>query len=762
MSVTGTVPVKVLEKTGDYEVYGLLAAGLAAARPAPGIVDRFYFSTDTVVLERDTGAAWVEVVRGEAAIRLAQLAEKAHGSLTGVIADQHHTKYTDAEAQAIADARIVIHAAIEAAHHARYTDAEAVAVANALIAIHAALTDAHHARSHDHSLAADGSPIAVAGVPNLDAAKITSGTFAVARGGTGLNTIALGGILYASALDVLSRLAPTAANQVLRSTAANALQFAALLAADIPNLDATKITSGVFALARIPNMDWAHISGLFPRTIAQLLSDHNLANHPLAIIPVMDWAHISGLFPRTIAALLSDHDLAHHPLAIIPTMDDGHIPDLETLSYGGAFAVAQIPGLPASQITSGQFPLSRMPRAASGLFLEGNGAADPIYNALIAANIPNLPASKITSGQFPLNRMPRAASGFLRGKGVGVNPAYEALVAGDIPNLDAAKIVSGVFALARIPNMDWAHISGLFPRTIADLLSDHNLANHVLGTVVPHDALASLTEKAHGSLTGVSANQHHPQSHNAASHSDIASSGANIDDAVAKKHAQAHTLASHSTKAHTELTGVTANQHHPQAHTLASHSTKAHTELTGVTAAQHHAKYTDTEAQNTVKANVEVGDLKAPTKALAMNSQKVTGLLAPTAAGDALRKGTRVTVTELPAMTAGKIWRGTGASPEEIAMPVLGGIYDGAGSVNKAIAHGLGRAPKIVIIIQIAGEYWYEIFFGLGYIFYQAGATIGRHAVTAPDATNFYVGNSDSYAQSANSSLMPYKWVAIG
>ena len=194
------------------------------------------------------------------------------------------------------------------------------------------------------------------------------------------------------------------------------------------NIDATWVVSGVLALARIPNidwarisanfprtiaellsdhnlanhplaiipvMDWAHISGFFPRTIADILSNHNLANHPLAIIPVMDWAHISGLFPRTIADLLSDHNLANHPLAIIPVMDDGHIPNLETLSYGAAFAVAQIPNLDAAKIISGQFPLSRMPRAASGLFLEGNGvAADPIYNALIAANIPNLDAAK--------------------------------------------------------------------------------------------------------------------------------------------------------------------------------------------------------------------------------------------------------------------------------------------------------------------------------------------------------------------------------
>ncbi|GAI81831.1 unnamed protein product, partial [marine sediment metagenome] len=82
------------EKTGSYEVYGLLAVGLAANRPAPGVVDRLYFSTDTLVLERDTGAVWVEVVRGETAIRLAQLAERAHTSLTGIGAADHHARYT--------------------------------------------------------------------------------------------------------------------------------------------------------------------------------------------------------------------------------------------------------------------------------------------------------------------------------------------------------------------------------------------------------------------------------------------------------------------------------------------------------------------------------------------------------------------------------------------------------------------------------------------------------------------------------------------
>ena len=68
---------------------------------------------------------------------------------------------------------------------------------------------------------------------------------------------------------------------------------------------------------------------------------------------------------------------------------------------------------------------------------------------------------------------------------------------------------------------------------------------------------------AHGDLSGVTSDQHHPQS---------------------------HTLASHSTKPHSALTGITANQHHDESHTLASHSTKPHSALTDVTSDQHHAQ----------------------------------------------------------------------------------------------------------------------------------------------------------------------------
>ena len=70
----------------------LLSQGLASARPAAGIDGRLYYSTDTKVLERDNGTTWDEVARGETVTRLAQLSEKAHSSLTGVTADQHHAQ----------------------------------------------------------------------------------------------------------------------------------------------------------------------------------------------------------------------------------------------------------------------------------------------------------------------------------------------------------------------------------------------------------------------------------------------------------------------------------------------------------------------------------------------------------------------------------------------------------------------------------------------------------------------------------------------
>ena len=98
--------------------------------------------------------------------------DKDHDDLSNVTADQHHARYTDAEAvsatsgsyeatgsiathAAIATAHqdapglIATHTAITDAHHTKYTDAEAEAVADTQIATHTAISDAHHIKYTD-------------------------------------------------------------------------------------------------------------------------------------------------------------------------------------------------------------------------------------------------------------------------------------------------------------------------------------------------------------------------------------------------------------------------------------------------------------------------------------------------------------------------------------------------------------------------------------------------------------------------------------
>lgn len=96
---------------------------------------------------------------------------------------------------------------------------------------------------------------------------------------------------------------------------------------------------------------------------------------------------------------------------------------------------------------------------------------------------------------------------------------------------------------------------------------------------------------------------------------------------------------------------------------------------------------------------------------------------------------------------------------------ISNGSYTGNSSVNRAIAHELGVTPRIVFIIErIEGVETFRVFGGVAMIYYQAAKwDVGAGlAVTAPNSTNFYVGNSPSYVNSANLTGDEYSWVAIG
>lgn len=84
-----------------------------------------------------------------------------------------------------------------------------------------------------------------------------------AKGGTGRSTLTAGNVLAGNGTGTVNLLAPGTAGQVLRSTG-TAFASAALIAADIPALDAGKITTGAFADARIPSLAASKItSGVF-------------------------------------------------------------------------------------------------------------------------------------------------------------------------------------------------------------------------------------------------------------------------------------------------------------------------------------------------------------------------------------------------------------------------------------------------------------------------------------------------------------------
>ena len=97
------------------------------------------------------------------------------------------------------------------------------------------------------------------------------------------------------------------------------------------------------------------------------------------------------------------------------------------------------------------------------------------------------------------------------------------------------------------------------------------------------------------------------------------------------------------------------------------------------------------------------------------------------------------------------------------------GTYAGDSTVNRAIAHGLGRLPQLVIFFIDNASYttvWGVIAFGTNILAVretEAPPYESFLTVTEWDETNFYVGNASSYDSSMNGpAWTPIYWVAIG
>ena len=103
----------------------------------------------------------------------------------------------------------------------------------------------------------------------------------------------------------------------------------------------------------------------------------------------------------------------------------------------------------------------------------------------------------------------------------------------------------------------------------------------------------------------------------------------------------------------------------------------------------------------------------------------------------------------------------TGAAWVDLSVVVGStGTYTGDDTVNRAIAHGLGATPKMVVIIDSTGAILVHIFGAAAVLNYQHGSAGTGLAVTIPDSTNFYVGNATAYPGSGNGVGYTYYWVA--
>lgn len=108
-----------------------------------------------------------------------------------------------------------------------------------------------------------------------------------------------------------------------------------------------------------------------------------------------------------------------------------------------------------------------------------------------------------------------------------------------------------------------------------------------------------------------------------------------------------------------------------------------------------------------------------------------------------------------------------GVLPGLPTVKITSGSYTGDSTANRAIPHGLGVVPKLVLIMRNtagAESYVFRIYGDQAKIRdWYVGGTVAAGAldVTAPDATNFYVGNATSYDRSANYTGVAYVWVAL-
>jgi len=271
-----------------------------------------------------------------------------------------------------------------------------------------------------------------ANIPNLDAAKITTGNLEDARLSPNVALLNRTNVFTSTNTFNGAVRATNANNQFTGTFTGNGAAVTALNAnqvttgvldpARMPTLDAAKIASGILGVSRIPDLDAAKITS---GTLA------------LARIPNLDATRIPNLDAAKIktgeledARLTPNVALLNRTNVFTSTNTFNGVVQATNANnqFTGTFTGngAAVTALNADQVTTGVLDPTRVPTLDAGKITTG---------VLGVTRIPDLDAAKITSGTLALARIPN-------------------LDATRIPNLDAAKISTGVLDPARVPNLD--------------------------------------------------------------------------------------------------------------------------------------------------------------------------------------------------------------------------------------------------------------------------------------------------------------------
>jgi hypothetical protein len=261
----------------------------------------------------------------------------------------------------------------------------------------------------------------------------------------------------------------------------------AIVAGTVQSIDASKISSGVFDLARIPKLPADQITA-FGEFSQNLIPEMDASKIAFGVLSEARLPQNVALKNPDLQALSTQISTVSAQVGALVSgtgvIDPSRIPALDASIIGsGTLNPARIPLLPGSQLSGGVIDPSLVPPLA---------ASNIVTGVLDVQRIPTLDASRVASGILDLARIPnlpgsQIANGLLSSVVIpnldAAKIATGTLNAQRVPNLDATKIASGVLDPARIPPLPATQISGgvLDPVLIPDL----NAAKIVSGILTP-------------------------------------------------------------------------------------------------------------------------------------------------------------------------------------------------------------------------------------------------------------------------------------